>query len=80
MIKDEEVKQIIDKRQLSDIEELQVIRRYIYDKKGVDVGEIQRPNGTLCLSTFPPTVDIDLLVRCYNNAFAYYINKFKDGN
>lgn len=67
MILDEEIKVIIQKNELSDIEQLAVIRRYIYDKKGIDVGKINR------IRDF---VQLQLLDIAYNTATGYYANKF----
>lgn len=76
MLKDDEIKEIIKKNNLSDVEQLEVIRRYIFDVKGKDVGKIQRIKGELCLSIFPPQPDFQLLETAYNSALGYYLNKF----
>ena len=43
MLTKEEIQVIIDKTELLPIEKLEVIRKYIYDKKAQDVGVIKVP-------------------------------------
>lgn len=50
---------------LTDIQQLQLIRKYIYDKKGIDVGEIERPIGI---------TDLNLMLIAFDSACRYYLN------
>jgi len=77
LISEERIKEIINQSNLSDVEQLEVIRCYIHDIKGVDVGVINRVKGDLCMSVFPPVIDYELLMIAYDVALGYYSNKFK---
>jgi len=68
MITNEEIREIIEKVELSDIEQLDVIRRYIYDKKNIDVGKINRPGDI---------VQLQLMGIAYNSALEYYFKELK---
>ena len=68
MIDLEEVKSIIHKEYLEDYESLQVIRRHIWDVKGIDCGEIKRPNSF---------IQMQLMDNAYNKSLIYYHNKFQ---
>lgn len=63
MITKEEAMRISKLTRLSDVQELQVIRRYIFDMKGVDVGIIQIPTDRL---------NIQLMYVAYESASSYY--------
>ncbi len=69
MIDDVVLKEIILKEETQDIEILEVIRRYIWDKKQIDVGKIQRPNNMIS----------DVLFRKARQVvFDYYLPKFSE--
>lgn len=63
MITKEEATRISKLIRLSDIQELSVIRRYIFDMKGIDVGAIQRPTDT---------IGIQLMWLAYESVSSYY--------
>lgn len=48
MINDQQIKDIINSPQISDINSLEIIQRYIFDMKGIEVS-INRPNNMLQL-------------------------------
>jgi len=72
-----EVKQIIDKQEISDVEVISVIEQYIFDRKGETV-KINRPVGHPCLSLFHQyglVVDFDLMWKMYLICIEYYGDK-----
>lgn len=64
----------------TDIEILSSIQTYIHERKGIDVGEIQRPNGSpvtaVLGNVFQIVPDIHLMDIAFNDVLKYYINKF----
>lgn len=50
MITEKELKKLLHKEKLTDIEMISVIKKYIYDRKGVDIGDVERPRGEICPS------------------------------
>ena len=50
---------------LTDLEQLQVIRKYIFDRKGVDVGEINQPSDI---------VQLNYMSIAFDSACRYYLN------
>lgn len=91
MLTDTEVLAIIGKTELTDVEQLETIRKYIYDRKGVDVGNIERPSGRICMSFLHGLInyfrnpmvgihhaqDFQCMEYMYFYACKYYYNKFK---
>ena len=78
MLKDEEIKEIILKSNLADVEQLEVIRRYIYDHKGIDVGTIDRPRGipiSGMLQQGRVMLDYQYMDSCYSDCIKYYYEK-----
>ncbi len=85
--------ELINEYTYSTAEQLEVVRKYIYDVKKVDVGEIQQPNGQICNSfvmtaiqsgQHPMTAmqrgsDIECLQFCFEQALKYYKNKENEG-
>ncbi len=72
-----EVKEIIDKQELSDVEVISVIEQYIFDLKGVVI-KINRPVGNPCLSVFSIMglkSDFDLMFLMYLDCIKYYGDK-----
>ncbi len=69
MIKREEVKAILLNTTPTDIELLQVVRRYIYDLKGYDVGEISR-----CKSVMHG----QLMIIAVESASKFYANEISN--
>ena len=69
MITIEEAKEISIKKELADVEQLEVIRRYIFDKTEVDVGQIERPIGKL---TKFLQMDYELMTIAFETAAKYY--------
>ncbi len=67
MLEDKELKRLLRKSEMTDREQLDVISRYIYDKKKRDVGEIKRPTNI---------VAIQLMAKAYESAFNYYLEHF----
>lgn len=67
MLDDKELKYLLRKSEMTDREQLDVISRYIFDKKKKDVGEIRRPNNILA---------VQLMVQAYDAAFSYYLGVF----
>ena len=78
MLNKEEIVTIINKKELADLECIQILEQYIYDMKQ-QVVKINRPQGLPCFNTFPPTVDFELMMRMYNKAASFYFNKYRDG-
>lgn len=64
MITTEQAIEIAKATHLSDIQQLEVIRKYIYDKKGVDVGQINRPIN--------PS-ELQLMTIAFDSACQYYL-------
>lgn len=69
MISIEEAKEISIKKELTDVEQLEVIRRYIFDKTEVDLGQIERPTGKL---TKFLQMDYELMSSAFETAARYY--------
>lgn len=67
MLTKEEIQVIIDKTELLTIEKLEVIRKYIYDKKAEDVGVINVPNDI---------INVFLMDQAYFTASNYYIELY----
>lgn len=63
MIDLKEAKEISIKTELADVEQLAVIERFIYDKKGVSVGILARPRGE---------IHLHLMHIAFEVAAAYY--------
>ena len=86
--------ELVNQYTFSTAEQLEVVRKYIFDVKNVDVGEIKQPNGTICNSfvhkaiqkgIHPMTVlqkgdDIHCLMFCFEQACVYYKNKENENN
>jgi len=66
MITVEQAKLISTAIHLSDIQVLEVVRRYIFDIKGLDVGGIIRPTTIL---------EIQLMHVAFSTASSYYAKK-----
>lgn len=64
MLSKEQAKEICLKERLQDVEMLEVIQYYIYEKKGVDPGTIQRPRTLM---------QISLMNKAFNSAMNYYL-------
>ncbi len=62
MLNNKEIKEILAKNELADVEQIAVIERYIFDKKGVELN-INRPNNVLL---------VQLMDHMYNCALKYY--------
>ena len=65
MITVEQAKLICSSTNLNDVECLNVIRRYIYDVKGVDVGSIVSPRQIF---------QLELMNIAFESACKYYLN------
>ena len=63
MITQEQAKELVLKDSISAHEMLDVIQRYIFDKKGVDVGKIINPNNF---------IQQHLMNIAFDNCIAYY--------
>lgn len=70
MIDIQKLKIIIVRNCLTDIEMLSIIRRFIYDLKNEDVGEIKRPINMN---------EAMLMNSAYNTALGYYLSKMNAG-
>ena len=64
MITSEQAKEICNKKQLTDIECLEVIQKYIFDRKGIVIN-INRPTDIL---------NINLMRVAFEAASIYYLN------
>lgn len=58
MITIKEAKEISLKIELTDVEQLAVIERYIYDKKNVSVGTLARPNRMMYIQMMLIAFDV----------------------
>lgn len=67
MLTKEQIVELINKNEHTDIEIIELIRSYIYEKKGIDVGNIEKPNTMRQLS---------LLNVASNTIFPYFYNKY----
>jgi chromosome segregation and condensation protein ScpB len=63
MVTNEEIKEIVKKNKLSDVEQIAVIQRFIFDKKGKEV-KINRPQDIYRLQ---------LMNQMYDVALKYYV-------
>ena len=64
MITSEQAKEMCNKKQLTDIECLEVIQKYIFDRKGIVIN-INRPTDIL---------NINLMRVAFEAASIYYLN------
>ncbi len=64
---DDQIKETISKQNLLDIEMLDVIRKYIFDMKEQDIGEVVKPQNI---------TQHQLMLVGYNVAQEYYKKKF----
>jgi hypothetical protein len=64
MITKEQAILICKSTHLSDVQQLEVIRKYIFDKKGVDVGEINRPTTGY---------NLQLMTIAFDSACEFYL-------
>ena len=66
----------------SDVETLQLIRTYIHERKGVDVGELVRPNGSPCQIKIGNLIqlipDVHAMDMAFNDVIKYYSEKFSN--
>lgn len=76
MLNKEEILIIINKKELADLECIQILEQYIYDMKQ-QVVKINRPKGLLT-NTWPPMMDVELMMRMYNKAASFYFDKYRD--
>jgi hypothetical protein len=72
----EELNKILDSEQIADTEAIEVIRRYIFDCKNIDIKGINRPNNSptfvLINNTMVVTNNIELMFKMYLEAKSYY--------
>lgn len=95
MVNHEEVRKIIEIKYpnaISDVEMLNVIRKFIYDVKGRDVGEIERPGNKPCpyfiqkaitrgvnpFAAMEKGAEVFLMEFMFICAHMYYLNKFNE--
>jgi hypothetical protein len=82
MIDDKELKSILKKDKLTDIEIIEVLKRHILDTKGVTINSIERPTGEVCPKAMFSTsglgiiIDVQLMNEMYNCSLKYYSEKF----
>lgn len=69
MISTDEAKEISIRTELADVEQLEVIRKYIFDKTEIDVGQIERPTGKF---TRFLKMDYELMISAFETAAKYY--------
>lgn len=74
MIEDTKIKEIISRVENHIYDEIDVIKRYIYDLMGRDINIIP-PDGRIVLSPFGPMTDFDLYFIIRDRAFDYYTLK-----
>lgn len=70
ILQDIDIKDLIKRSTIIDLEELDLIQTYILEKKGIDVGSLNRPKDLL---------NVQLMSIAFNHAIHYYTNKF-NGN
>jgi hypothetical protein len=75
MLTEKEVEEIINKPVIKDVEAIQLIRKFIFDKTGKDIKGINRPTGQFKFtgSIFNVETDFDLMFKMFFIAKAYYI-------
>ncbi len=71
MITDENIKEIINKQEIQDVEKLDVIIKFIFDMKNVDVKSINRPQDG---------INYMLMEQAFGISKQYYLNKFNEVN
>lgn len=78
MLNNYELKSIIVKKELTDLEIIQVLNRYIYDNKNIDIS-ISRPVGNYFIIGFAPIIDVELMMKLYDVCCEYYYKKLING-
>jgi actin-related protein len=72
----EQLNKILDSDQIEDTEAIEVIRKYIFDCKKVDIKGINRPNNNptfvLVNNIMVVTTNIELMFKMYIEAKSYY--------
>lgn len=75
MLTEKEIKEIINKSELTDIECIELIKQYIFDLKKVKVN-INRPRNITKVTNMGFVNDLELMNDLYNHCVGYYTNKF----
>ena len=70
ILSDSDIKDLITRTTIIDLEELDLIQTYILERKNINVGQIDRPKDLL---------NIKLMEMAFNHAVSYYTKKF-NGN
>ncbi len=65
MINDKELKELLQKEVIEDTEVCQIIQKYIFDRKGVEI-EVNRPRAMHQLM---------IMQEMYNHILGYYVDK-----
>ena len=64
----------------ADVEMLELIRQYVFDRKKVIITNIERPKGNVCVvqinNTHQAIPDIQLMDMMFSDAVRYYINEY----
>jgi len=70
ILSETDIKDLITRSTIIDLEELDLVQTYIFERKGIDVGSLQRPTNL---------INIQLMQMAFNHAVNYYSKKF-NGN
>lgn len=75
MLTEKEIKEIINKSELTDIECIELIKQYIFDLRKVKVN-INKPRNITKVTNMGFVNDLELMNDLYNYCVGYYTNKF----
>lgn len=71
----EEIKEIIKKEIISDVEAIEVVREFIFEKTGKFIDSIMRPRGQIYIRESEIVTDFELLNKMYAVAKTHYLTK-----
>jgi hypothetical protein len=76
LLTQEQLNKILDSEKIEDTEAIEVIRKYVFDCKKVDIKGINRPTDSptfvLINNTMVVTNNIELMFKMYIEAKSYY--------
>lgn len=77
MLTEEEIKTLISKEIVDDVEAISLIRKFIFDKTGKDIKGINRPRGEVYIKDFSFKSDFDLMFEMFFISKAHYLEILK---
>lgn len=77
MLTEQEIKTLINKEVIEDVEAISLIRKFIFDKTGKDIKGINRPKGEVFIKDFQFESDFDIMFKMLFVAKSHYLETLK---